>query len=252
MKTFVHNENVYNTRSAGEIVPIISEIIKPKSVIDVGCGLGTFLKVFKDEGAKRVLGLDGKWVDLSLLKKNISTSEFIVADLEKEININEQFDLAISLEVAEHISEDAADQFIRSLTKLSKVVLFSAAVPGQKGYGHINEQWPDYWRKKFASYDYDFYDVIRPLIWDNQNVFWWYKQNIFLAVQRNHLWPQEEFAAKCGNKTLNLVHPDLFQGRASVLDSLQYGEDNIAVYVKLFLKCILSRIGLYRKPKVIY
>jgi 2-polyprenyl-3-methyl-5-hydroxy-6-metoxy-1,4-benzoquinol methylase len=123
MKAFVHSETVYNTGSASEIVPIINQIIRPKSVVDVGCGLGTFLKVFKDQGVQRVLGIDGEWVDKALLSKNISITEFIVADLEKEITINEKFDLAISLEVAEHISENSADLFIRSLTNISKVIL---------------------------------------------------------------------------------------------------------------------------------
>ena len=252
MKTFIYNENFYNTASAREIIPTICEILKPQSVVDVGCGLGTFLKVFKDEGVKRLVGIDGNWVNPSSLQKNISISEFISADLEREVNLDEQFDLAISLEVAEHISEKSSGVFIRSLTKLSKVIVFSAAVPGQKGSGHINEQWPDYWRKKFDHHNYEFHDVIRPLIWDNPNIFWWYKQNIFLAVHREHHWPQQEFLVKGNKNILNLVHPDLFQGRTSSLDSLQYGADNLGVYTKLLLKGILNKIGLYRKSKVTY
>jgi 2-polyprenyl-3-methyl-5-hydroxy-6-metoxy-1,4-benzoquinol methylase len=60
-------------------------------------------------------------------------------DLEKE------FDLVVSLEVAEHLPASAADQFVNTLVKHGKKILFSAAIPGQGGQDHLNEQWPDYW-----------------------------------------------------------------------------------------------------------
>ena len=252
MKAFIHDESVYNTGSAMELVPIINQIIKPKSVVDVGCGLGTFLKIFKQQGVNDILGIDGKWVDQSLLEKNISVKEFVVADLETGIDIDREFDLAVSLEVAEHISENSADAFIRSLTKLSKVILFSAAVPGQVGYGHINEQWPAYWKKKFEQFGFQLHDVVRPLIWNNPNIFWWYKQNIFLVTHKDYGWVQKEFANAATEQALNVVHPELFRRKVSILESLQYGENKVSVYLKLLLKCLLRKFGLYKKPEAVY
>jgi len=54
--------------SAKEIVPLVLELIQPKSVIDVGCGLGTWLSVFKQHGIEDFLGVDGYYIDKKMLQ----------------------------------------------------------------------------------------------------------------------------------------------------------------------------------------
>ena len=92
------------------------------SVVDVGCGVGTFLSVFKEKGIKQVLGLDGPWVESGLLQ--VSADEFKVIDLENPTQLNRKFDIAICFEVAEHISALQAKNFIAFLCELSDVVIF--------------------------------------------------------------------------------------------------------------------------------
>src|SRR5690606_16087480 len=136
-----HLEEKHNLIAPSIIAPYVFKEVRPKSVVDVGCGLGTFLRAFKDLGVKDVYGLDGPWVRRDLLYKYIEEGEFEEADLEKPIEVTRRFDLAISLEVAEHLSEARADGFVADLGKLSDNILFSAAIPGQGGDHHINEQW---------------------------------------------------------------------------------------------------------------
>ena len=55
-------------RSAKEVVPHVLELLKPESVVDVGCGVGSWLAVFREHGIDDFLGVDGAYVDLDLLQ----------------------------------------------------------------------------------------------------------------------------------------------------------------------------------------
>lgn len=199
---YVHEPDVHNIRAATEVVPLLIKWFDPKSVVDVGCGTGTWLSVFKDEGVRVVYGIDGNYVDRSLLF--ISEEEFHTADLDHPLDVDQSFDLVISLEVAEHISPHAADTFVASLVSLGDIVVFSAAIPGQGGQNHINEQWHDYWQEKFQKHNFHFYDVLRPIFWNNENVDWWYRQNMFIAIKEG-----VDHSFKPAQQILRVIHPEL-------------------------------------------
>src|SRR5205809_4162841 len=133
--------------SAETVVPWLLHTIQPQSVVDVGCGTGTWLSVFHQLGVADILGIDGSWVETAQLE--IPSRLFCPADLNRGFPVTRRFDLAISLEVAEHIPPHAAEAFIRGLVGLSPVIFFSAAIPQQGGTGHLNEQWPSYWQDLF-------------------------------------------------------------------------------------------------------
>jgi len=157
------------------------------TAVDLGCGVGTWLYVMKQKGAKDVCGVDGNWVNKNYLQ--ISEKEFIEHDLSKNVKIMipNSFDLAISLEVAEHLPKKYANDFIHLLTTLSDFVLFSAAIPFQGGLGHVNEQWPNYWISIFENYGYIGLDIIRKNIWDDQKIPIHYRQNIILYVKKERI-----------------------------------------------------------------
>ena len=182
---YKHTTELHNLKSPNAVVPIINSLFKPKSVVDFGCGLGTWLKVFKDSGINKVLGLDGDWIDTTKFETSV-IDNFKEVDLEKEIKLKEKFDLAISLEVAEHLHKESANIFIQNLINASDIIIFSAAVPMQGGQNHINEQPLSYWIKLFSEYGYKFNDIIRGRIWNMENVFWWYKQNM-VVFSKNEL-----------------------------------------------------------------
>ena len=204
---FYKNNIGPSTSSAEEIVPEIIGILNPSSVVDVGCGVGTWLKVFK-KFKKEVFGIDFNVADkkLFLIKK----TEFKKCDLRAPINLKKRFDLAISLEVAEHIDIKFADTFLDSLTSLSDKIIFSAAIPFQGGYDHINEQWPDYWLKKFEKRGYVLVDCFRSKFWNNPRVDYYYSQNMFLyckkeVLQKNKIL--QEFYKNTNRDLLKIVHP---------------------------------------------
>ncbi len=184
-KPIHHYGAEFNTSAADIIVPFITGIFHPASVIDVGCGIGTWLKIFEKNGITDFLGVDGQHVTNSgqLL---IANEKFVATDLNAIDfkRFNRRFDLAICLEVAEHLQEVYADNLVRTLCSFSDVILFSAAIPGQTGENHVNEQYPTYWAKKFLAHDFVFVDLIRPTFWNVPQVEWWYRQNAFVVVKR--------------------------------------------------------------------
>lgn len=172
-------------RSARRIVPRVLELVRPARVVDVGCGQGGWLSVFLEHGVAEILGVDGEWVDPANLL--IPRERFRRLDLRQPLELGEAFDLAVSLEVAEHLPPESADGFVDSLARLAPVVLFSAAIPHQGGVGHLNEQWPDYWAERFARHGFVAVDVLRRELWDDPEVAWWYAQNALFFVREERL-----------------------------------------------------------------
>ena len=242
---YVHEEVVHNFKAANEVVPYILELLDPKSVVDVGCGIGTWLKVFQDNGIDNILGIDGDYVDKSLLK--IDKNKFIDYDLEKFYKSEIKFDLAISLEVAEHLSELSADVFIQTLIGLSNNVIFSAAIPFQGGQNHINEKEPTYWIRKFEKEGYKLLDVFRPIFWDNKNVDSWYRQNILFFTKNQSVYNKlNSLENYCGK---HLVHPDFFSMKEGQLnfqkremEKILRGKKVIKFYFKILLKALKFKI----------
>jgi len=182
-------------------------------VVDVGCGVGTRLAAAQELGVDEILGIDGDYVDRSTLL--IARKNFCARDLSQPFCVDRVFDLAISLEVAEHLPASSADGFVQSLVSLSPVILFSAAVPAQTGTNHINEQWQTWWIERFRKFSFLPVDCIRRRIWNDPLVEWWYAQNILLMVREDYLRSSalllEEFTKSAG--PFAIVHPRAFLER---------------------------------------
>jgi SAM-dependent methyltransferase len=193
--------------SAREILPIVLDVIKPASVIDIGCGTGNWLTIAHELGVHEILGVDGSWVKGQLA---IPPENFIEHDLSTPLKLDRRFDLALSLEVAEHLPAWAAQTFVQSLCGAADVVVFSAAIPGQGGRRHVNEQWPAYWATLFAELQYDCYDFLRPKIWNNPRVTWHYAQNSMIFAHAGSRHPFGEPTIP-----LPLVHPILWSSQVA-------------------------------------
>lgn len=218
-KKYIHIEAEHNTRAASFVVPELIKLYSPKSIADVGCGLGTWLKVFQEGGVKDITGFDGAHLDLN--KIVISKEQIKITDLEKEIVAERQFDLVISLEVAEHISEKNAATFVKSLCNLGQTIVFSAAIPNQGGQNHINEQWPEYWQALFAKHGYTMHDSLRTKFWNEDKIDYWYRQNMVLVTG-----PKSPFYKPENSPVMRLVHPELLN-----------------IYHKLFYDALQGRSG---------
>ena len=194
--------------SAKKILPVVINAIPCiESAVDVGCGTGLWLSVLQEETKiKRVKGIDGKWVDKKLLE--ITKEEFVESDLSKTFPIfDEKFDLAISLEVAEHLPPERALAFIDYLTSLSDFVLFSAAIPFQGGINHFNEQWQDYWADLFEKRNYVPFDIIRSKVWNDEKINNCLKQNTILYVKKNEIHRVKIEYIPREKLILSIVHP---------------------------------------------
>lgn len=198
--------------SAEEVVPLVIRSLSPKSVVDVGCGIGTWLSVFHELGVNDILGIDGEYVNRD--KLFFPPENFFAHDLKKPLvlpsALRSSFDLAVSLEVAEHLPESSAAQIVSTLVSLAPVVLFSAAIPLQGGTNHVNEQWQNYWAMLFRDKEYVTIDWLRPQIWDNPNVAYYYAQNILLFVSEGHLdqYPEfQDYIVAPEDTVLSKVHP---------------------------------------------
>jgi SAM-dependent methyltransferase len=213
----LYNQNFYldlkdkAIYSARQIVPRIMQLISCSTVVDVGCGTGEWLSVFREAGVNNIIGIDGDYVDRTLLC--IPADRFFQHDLRQPLQLERQFDLAISLEVAEHLPAECADMLVTSLTQLSSAILFSASIPFQEGTGHLNEQWPDYWIELFRQRGFVVIDCLRREFWENPEVAWWYKQNLLLFICSSKLecYPKlSEIYKHEPHPFIQLIHPDIY------------------------------------------
>lgn len=233
--SFSYPENIYNTKAASRVVPFLFDLFHPSSVVDVGCGTGSWLSVFEALGVEDVIGVDFQYSDKSVISRN----KFMVADLSQPLELTRRFDLVLCLEVAEHISDSCADGLVESLTNLGDRIVFSAAVPGQGGDGHINEQWPDYWVKKFARYKFHFSEILRSKFWNDEEIEWWYRQNMFLVTS-------EPIANNHHQSVRAVVHPRCFEQRLSAyemkLSALNAGRVGLRIAIRILFNAIIYRL----------
>jgi SAM-dependent methyltransferase len=197
--------------SARRVFPLLLPLLRPQSSVDVGCGDGGWLAVARENGVSDVLGIEGPWIDEKRLK--IPLSQFRRARLDEPLAIARRFDLALSLEVAEHLPPRRAAGLIAELARLAPVVLFSAAVPGQGGVDHKNEQWPSYWAGLFAREGYRAIDGFRFRLWDDPEIAFWYRQNLLLFASKKALAANPVLATLASlpqGVPTSVVHPELF------------------------------------------
>lgn len=211
-----------SARSAAVVVPFVVELVGPRSVVDVGCGTGAWLEAFGRHGVEDLLGIDGESIPRAVLA--IPPERFMAHDVARPIALDRTFDLVVSLEVAEHLPSAAAADFVESLTRLGPVVLFSAAIPGQLGEHHVNEQWQDYWAELFEGRGYVPVDCLRRRIWSDPEVQWWYAQNMLLYVERSELEGRPRLRTELelmGTGQLAVAHPSYVEWREHVRSRLR-------------------------------
>ena len=209
-------------RSSRAVLPKLFNYYRPKSMIDVGCGVGCWLQAATEMGVENVLGIDGEYIsDESLL---IPKEFFQSKDLESLIDIREVFDLVNCLEVIEHLSEARGESLVDELCRLGRVILFSCAIPAQEGTNHINEQFPSYWIPKFAKNGFRCFDFIRPLIWSNEEIEICYRQNI-LVFSKDLTFPSQITEPEAAD----VIHPAMWRLRRHKLNQIALQLNALAI-----------------------
>ncbi len=197
-----HKRNPHTLESPRAAFPIIFSESTPASLLDIGCGTGTWLKAAQESGVKTVFGVDGIqvaredfWVDANSFRRE---------DLTGSINLGQKFEAALCLEVGEHLDEKFAPTLVKSLTTHADLVIFSAGCPGQPGQHHVNCQWPAYWQEIFNQQGYACDDAVRWRLWNKTEVQPWYRQNIFRARRNPGLAGKEP-------RINSVIHPDMIK-----------------------------------------
>lgn len=214
-RRFFDDRTAGSLLSASRILPRVLELVPIKSAVDVGCGVGTWVKAMIDLGITDCIGVDGNYVVPSDLL--VPSSQFRAMDLKNPTYLGKRFDLVISLEVAEHLPMEVANAFISFLAAHGDVILFSAATPLQGGTDHQNEQWPSYWAKLFAANGYTAIDCLRLTLFNDEHIDWWYAQNTILYANEAALQRFPGLRALPSTNASNvaaLVHPRLLKSWA--------------------------------------
>ena len=224
---FYRNQSDSSFRSAEIVLRFLFETIyRPTSILDIGCGTGTWLAAANQLGVEHVFGIDGSNVAKDSLR--VPPAMFQHHDLSETVNLGKEFDMGISLEVAEHISHESHDVYFKNLEQHADFILFSAAIPYQGGTGHVSENWPNYWYQFFSNFGYQCFDILRPALWGNRKICFWYRQNLLIFARKEKAELLINKGAKSTNEPMALVHPEMFiwsLKRSGELSSKQYERD---------------------------
>ena len=139
----------HETEQAHALGKLLAYTLYPSTVIDVGCGPGIYLVPFKERGAQ-VYGIDGA----SKAGENLEMHEFELVDLRNPWTPPRRYDLALCIEVAEHLQPVHAPTLVATLVGCADTIFFTAARPGQGGEGHFNEQDKAYWLNLFGAHGF--------------------------------------------------------------------------------------------------
>lgn len=230
---------------------ILRGVFIPKTVIDIGCGRGAWLKAFKDSAEESdvqqmSIGLDGFWN---------SKDDLILQEVEyHSIDLNSlntydnscKVDLAISVETAEHIASSSTEKFVDKLCALSDVIIFSGAFKGQGGLFHVNERKHSDWAEFFLRNDYGVYDFFRSRVWGMTEVNYWYQQNVFLYVKNDsniaHALADLKIHPISNTNFMDCVHPQAFADRSTF-----FGQFKHMAQKKLPASLVLAASNLKKK-----
>lgn len=219
--------------SARAVVPYVFDLVRPANVVDVGGGEGWWAREFAQHGP----GADCVVLDASIEEGRevehwssggrIDWRPFRLDSLDTQdvpIPPARRYDLAVCLEVAEHLTPECGDALVNRLCQLSQVALWSAAIPGQGGHGHLNEQWPDYWAERFHAHNYVATDI-RDRFWTNEQVEPWYRQNLLIYGSLDADWMGDGRLYELAQLPTtihprSLVHPEIFGWRVAERDRL--------------------------------
>ena len=214
-QTMAATGSVYPAR---RIISAVRAVLPVRSVIDIGCARGTWLREWRAQAVDDIVGVDGPYIDRSELEIDLQC--FVVHDLSSRFNIGRRFDLAQSLEVAEHLPPGRAATFVADIVAHAPVVLFSAAAPGQGGENHLNERTAEYWRGLFREHDYVAIDCLRPLLAGTRDIPTWYRYNLILYAQRRTTGQISAFARQfelADEEPIPDVSPWAYRMRKSII-----------------------------------
>lgn len=156
------------------------ERLSPKSVLDLGCGIGGYLAALQRWGVNEICAVDGFEKTPGLHCPDVYRQH----DLEEPLNLGRQFDLVMSMEVIEHLDPSREGILLDSIERHAQDwILFSAADVNQPGRGHVNcrpvSHWLNCWEKRgFVP------DTFASLAFRSLSSFTWFRRNPILLARK--------------------------------------------------------------------
>ncbi len=190
-KDFFLSNQKEGLKIAEWFISLLQDIFEFQSLIDLGCATGHYLFYALKEGVSDVLGVEGSPAAFSNLL--VDKKYIIQHDLRKPLNLNRKYDIALSIEVAEHIDKKYSDVYLKSMCDCSDLIIFTAATPNQGGKCHVNEQPHKWWIEKFKKHSFRFdkkmTDLLRRKIKENAEagkfIVFWLEPNIMVFCRES-------------------------------------------------------------------
>ncbi|AMO24443.1 hypothetical protein GCM10027034_12900 [Ramlibacter solisilvae] len=226
MGLYVYDTRFYDYQQAGAlasaraVVPLLMRHLGPRSMLDVGCGAGAWVRAYQEAGLPDVTGVDGSYVNPSRLM--FAPTRFRPIDVARPFSLGRRFDLVQCLEVAEHLDPQASGTLVDNLTSHAPVVLFSAAPPGQGGENHINERPYEFWQELFEQRGFRLFDFVRRRIQHRVDVEPWYRYNLMLFANDEAVLPASVRETQVPSHAVADVAPLAWRARRLVLSALPH------------------------------
>ena len=186
-----------NQYSACKYLKVVKQVIKINSIIDFGAGTGAWLHAAKSLGIDKLFGIEKHYqIDIKgakILKQNVFDK------------VDFRADIAVSVEVGEHILPEKSSTFIDVITSSSDIVIFGAANTHQSGDAHINCREVGFWKNLFKNRGFKLVDLFRQQFWNCRKINKAYVQNIFLYVKRESKYS----SAFSSIPLLDIPHPEI-------------------------------------------
>ncbi len=195
-------------RSQSIVLEFLHKLVPFTSAADFGTGRGAWLRAAMTLGVTDIRGYDIP--EIPVEDRKFPAKHFVAADLGQPIKAGRRFDLAISTEVAEHISRAHAATFIANVAGPADLVLFSAAIPYQAGAGHVNENWPEYWAGMFRALGFACFDILRLRFWNEAAIRSYYRQNLLVFARGDMAQRLEAQGHLPVDQPPSLIHPEQY------------------------------------------
>jgi len=217
--TYFDKHELAARSSARQVVPFVMSVLRPTSIADVGCGSGQWTKEFILNGAQKAYAFDAfaspRWGGTA------NSVEFQKINLEECVADFPDVELVCWLEVAEHLSKFSCKRILHDIVERTDAILFSCAVPGQGGTGHVSERRLSDWVSDFGKVGFCCADVLRPRFWYDKRISWWYRQNTVIFVKENSVASNAILHFQLPTfGGVDLIHPELFEVKRNYPNSI--------------------------------